>query len=581
MTRTRDKTTVRRKTTAGKTRAVRTTERFELLARLGGGGQSDVYRAKDAELGRFVAVKFLRSRDADAQKRMKREGVLLARLQHPSICPIYDIGEHPTRGLYLVLELLEGGTLRDVMNSGPVAPPRIVQIVHDVAAALQAAHAAGVLHRDVKPENVAVLPDSTVKLFDFGVAKVVGGATTGHFRLGTLGYMSPEQFAGDGVSDASDVFSLGCVFYELLAGKLPFEKGAELMRGHYDPLPVSVSAELGNAAVDLLVRMLNADARARPAASDVVSALESVQHDLELRQKNAQVDTARIADFVGAIPAEDMPPILVARIAANHGLVYEEALAALRMPLIFGALLCTVDPASNGLLVRAATDVARYFLKSLSIYLRYGLTLIEDWDHREDSARADSVALLGADFVYAMEQRRVFRYGIVQPIRFESPSQVVIKAYCSLRRKPVYLVQYDRFAQQYQLIGGRSRDGETPIATIEREIGEELSGNDLRPGRDYRLEFIERNLVVTQLSRTVGAFTQYHFSIFKAQFERPIKLGDGDRWVTEEELFLGKLDDGSRMPWNDHLARVANALPRGLDSLPYSFSQPIQSRSPS
>jgi 8-oxo-dGTP pyrophosphatase MutT (NUDIX family) len=166
----------------------------------------------------------------------------------------------------------------------------------------------------------------------------------------------------------------------------------------------------------------------------------------------------------------------------------------------------------------------------------------------------------------------------VQPIRNERPSQVVIKAFCSVRKEPVYLVQYDKFAQQYQLIGGRPEGPETPLQTMQRELREELPLNALRPDLDYQLQVVAEDLTVAQLSRTFGAFTQYRFWIFTAEFERPLVLGEKDRWVTEEELFVGRLDDGSRMPWNDHLARVANALPRGLGSLPFSFSKPVRSR---
>lgn len=576
-----DRTTVPQQTgkttTAGAATAT-ADERFVLLSRLGGGGQSEVYRAKDNELGRFVAVKYLNRRSAAAEERMRREARLLAQLRHPAICPIYDIGTHPSRGVFLVLELLEGGTLRELIERGSLSAARVAGIVRDVAVALQVAHAAKVLHRDVKPENIAVLPDGSIKLFDFGIATVANTSKlTGRDRIGTPGYMSPEQFAGDPVDVASDVFSLGCVLYELLTGNLPFASGVDLMRGRYRPLSPAIASHVGQAAVDLLGRMLDVDQPARPTSEEVVTVLTAVERRLTRQQKDAAGEGTHAAEFILSIPADGALPVALQQLADRHDMPVEEAAAVLRIPMMFGAVTSSVDASTGELLVGAKSEVGRFFLKSLSLYLRHGLSLIDEWARRETTSGAEGTRLIGVDFLYAMERRRVFRYGIAEPIRYERPSQIVIKAFCSVRKQPVYLTQYDRFAQQYQLIGGRAEGNENPTETMQRELAEELPLNVLRPGVDYELDVIAQDLVVTQLSPTLGAFTEYRFSIFTAQFAQPLILGEHDRWVTEEELFLGTLADGSRMPWNDHVARVANSLPRGLDSLPFSFSTAVKS----
>ena len=553
--------------------------RYQLLSRKGEGGQSGVYLARDMDLGRLVAIKFLLKSTQDGEARMRREAQVLAELRHPSICSIFAFGTDPKRGSYLILELLEGETLRDVLNAGSIHLERAVAIIHEIAIGLQAAHAKGIVHRDVKPDNIAVLPDGSLKIFDFGLAKAGPSKLTIGMIVGTVGYMSPEQGRGDPIDDRSDVFSLGCVFYELLTGAPPFETMEDLRARRYEPLPPQIAAELGETA-SLLTRMLDFSAAARPSMKDVVDELKPQLRFTRWRHATFSGDdhATKAARFLEAIPAEDAPPRALDELAAENEIDDQNlALAIAQMPLIFGALHCSVDERSGRLLLRAKSEVARFFLKSLALYVRYGVGLIEDWERHTEAATGDALPLLGPDFVLAMERRRVFQYGLLEPIRTERPCQLVVKAFSRSRNTAVYLMQYDRFAQQYQLISGKPRIGESARDTIERAIRMKITPSFLVSGADYHLLLLQEEVVTRQLSPTVGAFTEYHFSIFTAAFKRPLSLGEFDRWVTEEELFFGRLEGGSETPWNYHLARIANALDKGgLAALPPSFQEPVE-----
>jgi 8-oxo-dGTP pyrophosphatase MutT (NUDIX family) len=556
-----------------------TAGRYVLLGSKGRGGQSDVYLARDPQLLRLVAIKFLLETTTAAEERIKREAQILATLNHPGICHIYDIGSDPVKGTYLVLEYLDGRMLDAVLQMGQVDTYRAVAMVRDIAAVLTATHGKGIIHRDLKPENIAVLPDGRLKIFDFGLARAGESRLTRGVRVGTPAYMSPEQHDGFPVSIASDIFSLGIVFYELVSGTLPFDTSFHLRHGVYKELEEDIVTRLGATAA-LLTRMLDVNPVARPTAAEIVENLDDFLRSGQEpnKRKTSGADTAATVRFLELIPAEDQPPVAVEDLAEHAGLA-DEAVAhmILQLPLTFGAVRCEMDEESERLMIVARSEVARYFLKSLSLYVQYGLTLIDEWEIREDPAAGDALCLLGPDFVYAMEHRRVFQYGFFAPIRIEYPSQVVIKAFDQARGVPVYLMQYDRFARQFQLIGGRRRGDETPRQTMDRELVEELAESHLVPGVDYELTPLREDIVVRELSRTVGAYSEYHFSLFFAEFNRPLTLTADDRWVTEAELFSGQLEDGARAPFNSHLARVVSSLDNGLAGLRLSLRDPVGS----
>ncbi|QWC86362.1 Stk1 family PASTA domain-containing Ser/Thr kinase [Nocardioidaceae bacterium] len=210
--------------------------RYELGELLGRGGMADVRKAYDSRLGRTVAVKRLRTDlagDATFQARFRREAQSAAQLNHPSIVAVYDTGEEldaegSGSNLYIVMELVAGRTLRDVLREGrKILPERALEIVADVCAALDYSHRAGIVHRDIKPGNVMLTPAGDVKVMDFGIARAVADATSTMTQtaavVGTAQYLSPEQARGENVDLRSDVYSTGCLLYELLTGRPPFQ----------------------------------------------------------------------------------------------------------------------------------------------------------------------------------------------------------------------------------------------------------------------------------------------------------------------------------------------------------------------
>ena len=208
--------------------------KFRLLARLGSGSFGDVYHARDAELGRDVAVKMPRlAKSGDRGERFLREARHLARLRHPAIVSIFEAGRTDDT-CYLACALLRGGTLRDRLSEGPMPHRRAAEIVVQVAEALAYAHREGVVHRDVKPSNILFDDEGRPYLSDFGLAKsdaVEATLTADGALLGTPAYMSPEQLAGENgrVDARSDIYSLGVVLYELLTGELPYQGHPRMM----------------------------------------------------------------------------------------------------------------------------------------------------------------------------------------------------------------------------------------------------------------------------------------------------------------------------------------------------------------
>jgi Tol biopolymer transport system component len=232
--------------------------RFEILGSLGAGGMGEVYRARDLQLQREVAIKVLPpaiSDDPGRRRRFEQEARVAGSLSHPNVLAVHDIGIEGDVP-YIVSELLEGETLRDRMGGRPLPIRKAVEYAAQIASGLAAGHDRGIVHRDIKPENVFVTTDGRIKILDFGLAKLIGGDSSssgntetvtieGEQRtpvMGTVAYMSPEQARGLRIDHRTDIFSFGVVLYEMLAGFAPFRRGttSETLNAimHDDPTPV-------------------------------------------------------------------------------------------------------------------------------------------------------------------------------------------------------------------------------------------------------------------------------------------------------------------------------------------------------
>jgi beta-lactam-binding protein with PASTA domain/tRNA A-37 threonylcarbamoyl transferase component Bud32 len=235
-------------------------ERYEIGGVLGRGGMAEVHRGRDLRLGREVAVKVLRSdlaRDPSFQVRFRREAQAAASLNHPAIVAVYDTGEdRTTTGAtpYIVMEYVEGETLRDVIRrEGHLSSERAMSLSADICGALDFSHRNGIVHRDVKPGNVMITPQGTVKVMDFGIARAVSDSaatmTSTAAVIGTAQYLSPEQARGESVDARSDVYSMGVLLYELVTGAPPFSGDSPVAVAYQhvreDPrLPSSINPEV-------------------------------------------------------------------------------------------------------------------------------------------------------------------------------------------------------------------------------------------------------------------------------------------------------------------------------------------------
>ncbi|MDT5010133.1 MAG: hypothetical protein QOH57_1750 [Mycobacterium sp.] len=200
--------------------------RYRLVDLLGRGGMGEVWKAYDTTMNRVVALKVLPvnfADDAQYQVRFRREAQAAAGLDEPHVVPIHDFGEIEGR-LYVTMRVIDGKTVNELLVDGPIAPQRAVWIVEQIAAALNAAHRVGLIHRDVKPSNILVTEDDFAYLIDFGIARVAGATklTSTGATIGTLAYMAPERFTSDRADARADIYALTCVLYECLTGTQPF-----------------------------------------------------------------------------------------------------------------------------------------------------------------------------------------------------------------------------------------------------------------------------------------------------------------------------------------------------------------------
>jgi Tol biopolymer transport system component len=268
---------------------------YEIVSKLGEGGMGVVYRARDLKLLRDVAIKILPasvSSDPDRRSRFENEARAIAALSHANVLAVHEFGAHEGR-LFVVMELLDGQSLRDLLAPGPLPVRKAIDIATQMARGLSAAHQKNLIHRDLKPENVFVLPDGQVKILDFGLARPIERpATTGAAEtvaatdpgtvLGTVGYMAPEQIRGGTIDARADLFALGAVLFEMLAGRRAFQRdtSAETMTAilREDPPDLSAArADLPPALDRIVQHALEKEPQARfQSAGDIVFALTSL-----------------------------------------------------------------------------------------------------------------------------------------------------------------------------------------------------------------------------------------------------------------------------------------------------------------
>ncbi|MCA1590897.1 MAG: protein kinase, partial [Acidobacteria bacterium] len=305
--------------------------RYEIRSKLGEGGMGEVYAATDSELGRSVAIKLLPTEfttDPDRRGRFRQEARVVSALNHPNILTIYEIGENE-HGSFLATEYVEGRTVRDVIKNETLSLPRTLRIIEQAANALVAAHAARIVHRDIKPENIMLRHDAIVKVLDFGLAKpneeIIRRSDTENNKtvpgtvMGSARYMSPEQARGQDLDERTDIWSLGVVLYEMLAGHAPFdgESTAETLAAVIYKDPEAIQHALPNAPLELqriLRKALQKDRDERyQSVKDFALDVKDLLYDLE------HVNSGdRVGHTTSSPEFSENPTIIHRTISANH-----------------------------------------------------------------------------------------------------------------------------------------------------------------------------------------------------------------------------------------------------------------------
>jgi eukaryotic-like serine/threonine-protein kinase len=290
--------------------------RYELLEHVGGGGMADVYRANDKLLNRYVAIKILHaqfSNDAEFIEKFHREAQGAARLSHPNIVNIYDVGEEGDQH-YIVMEYVAGNTLKSrIQEQGHLSVEESLHIAKEIASALEHAHCNNLVHCDIKPHNILMMPDGRIKVADFGIARAVTASTMTYSGnvVGSVHYFSPEQAKGGAITPKSDIYSLGVVLYEMLTGELPFtgETTISIALKHLQEEPRTVrqiNPEIPTVVESIVSKAMSKDPSERPDSTELIYDIQQAEN--RIYQNSAQVAdpfATQILPRVGHIPSQN------------------------------------------------------------------------------------------------------------------------------------------------------------------------------------------------------------------------------------------------------------------------------------